>query len=850
MPGALPTVQPRGPPARLTPPLAQQQQQQQRGPPAQQQYQQQQYQQQQQYGQQPQYGHQQNPYANQQQGMVNPYTNQQGGNGQGYGDEDYYYEEEDDGSGAHGDGAYLDDQMRALNVGGDSSGGGAYDASGAQYYHQQQAQYGGGGRGGGVSRSASSGASLGGGTSHLTPSSREYVPNHLRQSMSAGNINQQQAYYPADARGWGAGANAAGLYDGSLDGQPQGGSWDGGDGQWGQQQQQLGAGQQQYYVVQGGDAGGRVSIYPPANGGNPNVYANAAGQQQQLLTVVDQNGRTHTIVQQGGMQAQYGVPSGRGLTPPPGGGKSMQRGSPPPADQAAYMQQPQMYQTQGIGQQLVTSADGRTFALVNGALVPVITQGGQAPNGGGVVGLAGYGGGLVDSRGMQIGGMQMLQTQNGTVILQQPAGGMGAQVLQVVQGPGGTTSLSAMPVVLQGAGGAVGQLVLSGPGGGNIILSNSGAASVGSTGSALLDEFKREGKGRSSEWRVHNVSGHILAFCKDQQGSRFIQLRLEATPNADGTGSGGDSAGSLISEKQLVLDEILPHAAVLCNDVFGNYVIQKMFEHGTPAMRSRLGQVVTEGGVHLSTAMYGCRVVQKALQFLDDKGLVKLMSKFEGEVERLIHDQNGNHVIQKCIEVVCSKAVARNDEGLTKLIDFIVNAVLLNLSGLACHGYGCRVVQRMLEHCVGRQKQKALEVIHRDMPTLVDDQFGNYVIQHVLQYGRQEDKNSILQLVLQRGVLHVSKQKFASNVVEKILVFGDGNQKATLVSEMLKNTPQGESVLLCMVRDAFANYVVQKALEVAEVRQRGALVEVLRGHLSELRQFTYAKHIITKIEKE
>ncbi len=46
---------------------------------------------------------------------------------------------------------------------------------------------------------------------------------------------------------------------------------------------------------------------------------------------------------------------------------------------------------------------------------------------------------------------------------------------------------------------------------------------------------------------------------------RFIQQKLE---------------GASVAEKQMVFNEILPSALVLMVDVFGNYVIQKFFEHG------------------------------------------------------------------------------------------------------------------------------------------------------------------------------------------------------------------------------------------------------------------------------
>lgn len=53
-------------------------------------------------------------------------------------------------------------------------------------------------------------------------------------------------------------------------------------------------------------------------------------------------------------------------------------------------------------------------------------------------------------------------------------------------------------------------------------------------------------------------------FCisSDQHGSRFIQQKLE---------------NCSIQDKASVFKEILPHASSLITDVFGNYVIQKVY---------------------------------------------------------------------------------------------------------------------------------------------------------------------------------------------------------------------------------------------------------------------------------
>lgn len=186
-------------------------------------------------------------------------------------------------------------------------------------------------------------------------------------------------------------------------------------------------------------------------------------------------------------------------------------------------------------------------------------------------------------------------------------------------------------------------------------------------------------------------------------------------------------------------------------------------------------------------------MVQKALETLDDTDLPKLLTEFQNNVLSCVHDQNGNHVIQKCIEVMSGKARTARISGdaaqadfFDEQIDFIVEDILGNVQSLSCHPYGCRVLQRILEHCPEPKKKDALDEISKCHKTLLDDQYGNYVIQHVLQFGRTSDRDSLLQLVVANGLLTLSRQKFASNVVEKLLKYGSQQQRNKIVKEMLK----------------------------------------------------------------
>lgn len=60
-----------------------------------------------------------------------------------------------------------------------------------------------------------------------------------------------------------------------------------------------------------------------------------------------------------------------------------------------------------------------------------------------------------------------------------------------------------------------------------------------------------------------------------------------------------------MDEKQIVISEVLPEVERLRNDVFGNYVVQKLLELGTPEMRADLRDTIKGKMLALSLQIYG-----------------------------------------------------------------------------------------------------------------------------------------------------------------------------------------------------------------------------------------------------
>lgn len=175
-----------------------------------------------------------------------------------------------------------------------------------------------------------------------------------------------------------------------------------------------------------------------------------------------------------------------------------------------------------------------------------------------------------------------------------------------------------------------------------------------------------------------------------------------------------------------------------------------------------------------------------------------LVKELENHVLKCVKDQNGNHVIQKAIERVPAEH-----------IQFIIHAFTDQVHRLATHPYGCRVIQRMLEHCEESSRRSILVELHACSQHLITDQYGNYVTQHVIAHGDEKDRSKIITIIISQLLVY-SKHKFASNVVEKSIEYGTEDQRAQIFKILTTPNDRGEGPLLGLMRDQFGNYVIRK----------------------------------------
>ena len=327
---------------------------------------------------------------------------------------------------------------------------------------------------------------------------------------------------------------------------------------------------------------------------------------------------------------------------------------------------------------------------------------------------------------------------------------------------------------------------------------------------------------RSQEYNFDTLIGRIYHVCKDQQGCRFLQKKLEENEP---------------KVTEIIFNEVYDHISELMIDPFGNYLCQKILEHCNDHQRFLVVQKVASELVQISKNMHGTRAVQKMIECLSSPSQIELVKRaLCNSVVELIQDLNGNHVIQRCLN-----RLSPEDN------QFIYDAVTSgnNCVEVATHRHGCCVLQRCIDHASTKQKIQLIHEITKNALVLVQDAYGNYVVQYILDLPFPNLVDSLAKSFV-GNIRILATQKFSSNVVEKCLQSCSPDVRYVLVKEILGEKHH----FLQLLQDPFANYVIQTALTTCEPQQHHDLIEAIKPFMTQLRNTPYGKRIQSKITKE
>lgn len=129
-------------------------------------------------------------------------------------------------------------------------------------------------------------------------------------------------------------------------------------------------------------------------------------------------------------------------------------------------------------------------------------------------------------------------------------------------------------------------------------------------------------------------------------------------------------------------------------------------------------------------------------------------------------------------------------------------------------------MQRILEcDCRSPDHLMTIEsIMHKvveNVEELSQDLYGNYVVQHVLRYGKDDIRNRAID-ALMTSPIDFACHKFASNVMEAAVTYASPEERMKIVQSIVHASDREDRLdsLSLLTTNRFGNYVIQKLLDV------------------------------------
>jgi hypothetical protein len=168
--------------------------------------------------------------------------------------------------------------------------------------------------------------------------------------------------------------------------------------------------------------------------------------------------------------------------------------------------------------------------------------------------------------------------------------------------------------------------------------------SVDVFGNYVMQKLLELGTAEQRKLIVSQLVGSVYMLSLQQYGCRVVQKALEITQNEPET-------------QLIILRELNGHVLQCVRDSNANHVIQQAIQYtSSPAAMQFIPEALYRHIYNLSCHPFGCRVIQRLIEYCVDSAKDSIISEILLHLEDLCRNQYGNYVIQHCLMYANNRA--------------------------------------------------------------------------------------------------------------------------------------------------------------------------------------------------
>ncbi|CAD6588377.1 MAG: hypothetical protein CYPHOPRED_004374, partial [Cyphobasidiales sp. Tagirdzhanova-0007] len=230
-------------------------------------------------------------------------------------------------------------------------------------------------------------------------------------------------------------------------------------------------------------------------------------------------------------------------------------------------------------------------------------------------------------------------------------------------------------------------------------------------------------------------------------------------------------------------------------------------------------------------------------QLLQDHATVEYNSIIRLILDR--NDQQASIFLQQKLKS-CPDPVKRSqiiDSTLPYAFDLITNRFgnftpnlykslkeIKNWSNIAMDETGSLLCQAVLENWPAVEKEGIVKSLIRDTVALCGSQWATFVVLHLIEHGKPEERDEIFSILL-RSAVTISQDQYGAKAIEKMIkVAGMSSDVIKDYVQQICNSSHGRPAVVPICQNANGSQIVTLLLTTAPIELKELLIEAIRRH--------------------
>ena len=309
----------------------------------------------------------------------------------------------------------------------------------------------------------------------------------------------------------------------------------------------------------------------------------------------------------------------------------------------------------------------------------------------------------------------------------------------------------------------------------------------------------------------NKLKGKFEQIIRTHKGSRIFQNYLKNTQI--------DILHQIFLEIKNKLPELL-------KDNYANYFCKKFFDCLSQKDRIEYLTIIQNDLGMLAIDITATYPIQGIIEQLGSKAEKRIIYiGIKDYINIFCYNVYGTHVLEKMLSYF-------EEEFTKEIIDFVYN----NFIDLSYHINGICIVKKLILMTHKKElHEKLKKKIYDNALNLIVHQYGNYVIQVIMENWEDNDLEDIIDLCKDKYVF-LSNQKYSSNAVERIIEKNKDNLEY-YIEQIYPDNNLSE-----VIKNNYGNYVIQKAVKLSSGKSKEKLIKGIIKNLYKLED----KKIINK----